>query len=114
MTVINIKRGDTKGVFVDTLTLNGTPVNLTGCTLLFLMRRKGKPLKSVQQTGLIVDPLGAAVQYQPILADVNQSGVYEQEWEVTFPSGQVLTFPNYAWNIVNILRDLGGVSGGPP
>lgn len=111
-TTINIKRGDTKGIFVDTLKLDGVAIDLTGSTLKFLMRRKEKPYKLVNQTGQIVAPIAAQVQYQPVLTDVDTSGVYEQEWEVTFPSGKILTFPNAAnegaYNIVNISRDLGG------
>jgi hypothetical protein len=115
--IINIKRGDTKGIFVDTLKLDGVPIDLTGSTLKFLMRRKEKPYKSVDQTGQIVAPVAAEVQYQPVVEDVDTSGVYEQEWEVTFPSGKILTFPNAsgegAYNTVNISRDLGGGGAAP-
>ena len=108
---INIKQGDTKGIFVDTLKLDSVPIDLTGSQILFLMRRRGKAYKHVSQTGTIISPLTGDVQYQPVAADVDTAGVYEQEWQVTFPSGKILTFPNAsgdgAYNTVNITRDLG-------
>lgn len=116
MATVNIKRGDTKGIFIDTPTINGVEVDLTGSTAKFIMRRRGKVAKVVNQVALIVaDPDATdprrTIQYQPILADIDEAGVYEQEWQVTFPSGKILTFPNGPtdgeFNTVNISRDLG-------
>jgi hypothetical protein len=110
MSTVNIKRGDTKGIFVDTLKLDGVPIDLTGSSLKFLMRRQEKPYKHVTQVAEIVAPILGDVQYQPVLDDVDTAGVFQQEWEVTFPSGKILTFPNAngAYNTVNITLDLGG------
>src|SRR3954470_5483824 len=99
MGTVNIKRGDTKGLFIDTLTINDVEMDLIGSTAKFIMRRRGKVAKVVNQAATIVlDPDATeprrTIQYQPILADVETEGVYEQEWQVTFPSGKILTFPN--------------------
>jgi hypothetical protein len=106
-----MKRGDTKGIFTDTLTLNSAPVVLTGCAVRFIMRRRGKPAKAVNQAAAIVSDIAGTVSYQPVAEDVDTEGVYEQEWQVTFPSTRPLTFPNgptgAEFNTVNISRDLG-------
>jgi len=107
-TTCNIKQHDTKGKFIDTLTLNGAPVPLSGVTeARFFMRRRTKPYKHVNALGNITDAPNGKVEYQPLAADVEQAGVFEQEWQITFASGLLLTFPNNGYNIVNILRDIG-------
>lgn len=112
METVRIKRGDTKGLFVDTLKVNGVPVDITGCTVRFIMRRVGKPTKLVNQLASITSPTTGDVQYQPVGSDVDTEGKYEQEWEVTFPSTRKLTFPNSdpaadaPYNTVLIARDL--------
>lgn len=111
LTSIKIKRNDTKGKFIDTLTLDGVPVNLTGCTIKFLMRRRGRSTGSnltISRTGAIAgDPTLGNVEYQPTATDVQLEGVYDHEWQVTFPDGKILTVPNFDFNTVEILRDLG-------
>lgn len=106
-----MKRGDTKGIFTDTLTLNTVAVDLTGCSVRFIMRRRGKPAKAVNQAATIVLAAAGTVSYQSVADDVDTEGVYEQEWEVVFPSTKKLTFPNgplgSEFNTVNINRDLG-------
>jgi hypothetical protein len=34
-------------------------------------------------------------------------GKFQQEWEVVYPTGKILTFPNDGYNIVKIIADLG-------
>lgn len=102
---IYIKRNDTKGKFVDILTINGIPINLTACIVSFLLR-KGSSV-SVKQLATITDPVSGAVEYQPLPEDVATAGEFQQEWEIIFPDTQILTVPNNTWNIVNILKDLG-------
>jgi hypothetical protein len=113
MSPVLIKRGDTKGKFIDLITLDGVPPNLTGCTAKFMIRRRGrdKPAQTIIQTAAIVYPPQTNpdrnIEYQPVLGDVDTEGVYDHEWQVTFPSGEILTFPNNRFNTVEILRDLG-------
>ena len=42
--------------------------------------------------------------YHPIPADVANIGKFQQEWEVTYPTNQILTFPNNGYNMVKIMR----------
>ena len=101
---INIKQHDTKGKFVDILMLNGVPINLAGCVVSFLMKKSGVAIK---QPAVIVNSSGGSVEYQPTAADVSKDGKYQQEWEIIFINGEILTVPNNTWNTVNILKDLG-------
>jgi hypothetical protein len=111
LTSIKIKRNDTKGKFIDTLTLDGVPVNLTGSTIKFLMRRRGRSpgsdLTLIRVGAIAGDPTLGNVEYQPTADDVQQEGIYDHEWQVTFPDGKILTVPNFDFNTVEILRDLG-------
>jgi hypothetical protein len=101
---IKIKQNDTKGKFTDVLLLDGSAVDLTGAAVSFLMKNADLAIK---RTAVIASPSTGAVEYQPIAADVAVAGVFRQEWEVIFPGGQILTFPNDSYNSVTILRDLG-------
>ncbi len=158
---VSIKQHDTKGKFTDVLKVGGVAVDLTDCTLSFLMKKTGV---AIRQAAVIVDTtpmtsgslvagrqykivtfvagddfsnVGAAsnasgvtftatgttpttwtngstlqalpgqVEYQPIAADVAIKGLFKQEWEVVFPGGEILTFPNDGYNTVNIWADLG-------
>jgi hypothetical protein len=105
MTTVNIKQNDTKGIFSDTLTVDGVPVNLTGCTVKFLLRKPG--IAVISQTATVAAALTGDVTYQPVLADVSKVGKYQQEWEVTFGDNRILTFPNGGYNTVIIGDDLG-------
>jgi hypothetical protein len=109
MKTVLIKRGDTKGKFIDTLTLDGVPINLTGCTVKFLLRRRGRDKEqlTINQVAVITDQPEGKVEYQPVAADVEVEGLYDHEWQVTFPSAEILTVPNSGFNTVEILRDLG-------
>jgi hypothetical protein len=105
MTTVKIKQHDTKGIFTDTLTVDDVAADLTGCTVRFLMR---KPGLLVAQAATIVPPgTNGNVSYQPVDSDVNETGKYQQEWEITFGDGRTLTFPNGEYNIVLIEDDIG-------
>src|SRR5580765_6545913 len=104
MTTVNIKQHDTKGIFTDTLKVDGVVVNLTGCTVRFLLR---KPGLTITQSATVVTPLAGDVSYQPVAGDVSETGKYQQEWEVTFGDSRILTFPNGDYNVVIIEDDLG-------
>jgi hypothetical protein len=94
VSTINMKRGDTKGIFTDTLTLNAAAVTsrdaLCGLSCVAAANRRKRSTRLRQSC-----PAAAGtVSYQPVAEDVDTEGVYEQEWQVTFPSTRILTFPN--------------------
>lgn len=104
MSRITITRNDTKPKFIDALTLNDAPIDLSGSTVKFLMKNESK---SVEGSATITSAVAGTVEYQPIAADVDTSGLYEQEWEVTFGDGKILSVPNGEKNVVRIIDDLG-------
>ena len=107
MTTSTFKQGDTKMVFTDTPTINGvamTPPQLVGCTVYWLMRTFDG-LTEYRNTATI-NPDGT-FSYAVTASDVATAGKFQQEWDLVFPGGQSLTFPNTGYNIVNILPELG-------
>lgn len=104
---ITVKQHDTKGKFTDVLTLNNQPIDLTDCDVLFLMKG-GKIALATSAT--VVDPIGGSVEYQPTSTDVATAGRFRQEWQITFPSGEILTVPNDSYNTITIMADLGPAS----
>ena len=105
MATITIKQHDTKIVFRDTPTIDGVAVpvgDFAGCTLKFLMKYRGVV---ISHAAVIT---GAGLfEYEPVPTDVENLGDWLQEWEVTFPSTKILTFPNGGYNTVKIIADLG-------
>jgi hypothetical protein len=113
MSTINSKRGDTARPITDVLTFNGAPINLTGCTVVLVI----KPVENqygnlslsspFRRNASILSPAtSGAVTYQPILADVNLVGEFLMEWEVTFPDTKIVTVPDNGFHIWNITPDL--------
>jgi len=104
-TTIITKQHDTQITFRDTPTIDGVavpPTQFAGCTLSFLL--KGA-IKVIKQTATI--NADGTFQYSPVAGDVDTIDKCQQEWEVVYPSGKILTFPNYGYNIVKIIADLG-------
>src|SRR5262252_56196 len=101
-TTSTIKRHDTKLVFTDVPTIDGVPLvagDLVGCTVSFLLKDTAGVIPPIKQTATIT---GATFSYSPVPSDVANSGKFEQEWEVVYPSAKILTFPNDKYNIVKI------------
>lgn len=105
MATVNIKQHDTSGLFTDTLTIDGTAINLTDADVFFLLR---KPGLIIRQEAEVVTEASGTVKYQVVEADVAITGKFQQEWEIVFSDDTLLTVPNDGYNIVNILHDLGG------
>lgn len=108
---IKIKQHDTKGKFIDTLMIDGEPVDLTDCVVSFMIKNSKFAIK---KDAVITYPLDQSdpdkrgkVEYQQLAGDVANKGVFNQEWEVVFPDTEILTFPNGKYNAVEILADLG-------
>jgi hypothetical protein len=109
MTTVITKQHDTKIIFKDTPTIDGvavSPPTFNGATLTFLLKDANLvPPFAVKQPA-VINPDGT-FQYQPLPTDVANAGDFQQEWEVVYPGGAILTFPNNGWNVVKIISDLG-------
>jgi len=102
---ITVKKGDTARVITDTLTLDGTAIDLTDATVLLIWKFNGTVSRT--RTATIVDAAAGEISYQLLEADVDTAGVVEFEWEITFGDDTVLTVPTDGVLTLGIVEDLG-------
>jgi hypothetical protein len=105
MAEITTKQHDTKITFRDTPKIDNvpvTPLSLSGATVSFILK---STTVAIKQAAVILGD--GTFSYDPLPADVAVTGDYQQEWEVVYPSGKILTFPNGDYNKVTIIADLG-------
>lgn len=67
------------------------PLDLTGCTVKFQMRKDDDRRFTVNNTATIVDAAGGRVRYQWGPNDLAVSGEYAIQWEVTYSDNRVQT-----------------------
>lgn len=81
--------GDTGPVLNGLIVQTGTttPVNLTGATVKFQMRKDNDRRYQVDAAGTIVNPTAGTVSYTWGANDLANPGEYLAQWEVTFASG---------------------------
>lgn len=108
---LDVKRGDVGVTFTDQLQAKnaaGTlvPFDLTGGTLLFLMRDvKNSGTINVSGAGTIAAGTIGICSYLSASGDLAARADCRQEWEWTKGS-QVLTFPSPGYNTIRIGEDL--------
>ena len=110
-----LKRGDTASRLQATLqNSGGTPVTVEAATVLLKMAPIAGGTLTVAGTA-VIDQVGSGtavggsmgcVHYNWATADTATAGLYAGEWEVTFQSGAVQTFPNSDPFLVHIVSDL--------
>jgi hypothetical protein len=103
--MIQIKQNDTARLFTDQLTLADENVDLTDATVVLIWHNQNTSAVT-RRDAEITDAQRGKVSYQPLEEDVSQAGVFDLEWEVTFPSGGVLTFPTSGYGKLRINADL--------
>ena len=109
-----LTRHDThEGPRVLLLDATGTPINLTGCTVRYSLRHlRTRVLKITRAATTLADQAisPGEVSYTLQAADVDTSGTYQEEWEVTYSGGTKETFPRGGEaQVVRILDDLDNV-----
>lgn len=100
MATFTISRGDTSPAL--RYALLPDTVDLTGATVVFNMR--GVLSRAPATVARLAPP---AVQYAWQAGDTDQPGLYRAEFEITYPGGQVETFPTGDVLAVHITDDLG-------
>lgn len=83
------------------------PVNLTGATVMFIMRPEGGGAVKVNTAATIVDATQGIVRYDWATGDTTTPGVYEGEFEV-ISSSKTRTFPTVSYIEIEIFADLDG------
>lgn len=105
MATFTTKRNDTFPIKATLEDADG-PVDLTGATVKFLMQDlQGNQV--VDASATITNASQGKVEYNWVSGDVDTAGEFEAEFEVTFSSGKVRTFPNEDYITVVIEEDKG-------
>lgn len=102
------KQHDRRPSIQATLTAGGSPVDLTGCTVKFIMAKASGGTAVVNAAAVIVDPTGGVVRYDPAAADTATTGSFQAEWQVTDAGGKSWTFPTLSYHSIAVVADLDG------
>lgn len=106
-TTVYLKRNDSKRRFRDQLIYDGSPLDLTGATVLFKLKNTASGSTALSASATIDTSRGTGwVYYDLLAANTGTAGTYRQEWEVTTSSSQIITFPDDGYNIVRIVEDI--------
>ena len=85
----------------------GNPVDLTGATVRFIMRKYGASTPTVATAGEVVPPAtNGEVRYEWVAGDLDIPGLYLAEWEVTYAADEIETFPADGYIHVWVREDL--------
>lgn len=82
---------------------NGSAVDLTGATLRINTQRPAQTGIKFTGSMSIVSAVAGTCAYVVQAGDFDETGKYYAEIQVTFGSGQVLTYPNI---VINVLPEL--------
>lgn len=103
----SIKRNDTRPILALTCYDGGSPFNLSGFTIVALMRlQTGGAPKINRKPCVAVNAAQGQIQYTFDTDDTDTEGAYYFEVEAT-NSGQIITFPTVGYFEVDVVEDLG-------
>jgi hypothetical protein len=79
-------QGDNRPNLIGTLTYptTGDPVDLTGCTVVFQMRKENDRRYTVNALATVISPLTGQVRYDWSANDLAVPGEYQAQFEITF------------------------------
>lgn len=107
MSDLVIRQGDTTPAFVQTLLdASGNPLDLTGSSVVFVMRAITAAAPTVEAAATINDPINGVVEYDWSTADTAVSGIYAAEFHVTDASGGTYTYPNNGYLEISVEQNL--------
>lgn len=97
------RRGDTWGGLAMTVTVNGSVVDLTGCSIRMQCRKKYTPIKVYELSTAsgdieLTDPTNGIFTILPKIVNFDASA-YNYDIQFTFPSGLVRTYVAGTWTI---------------
>lgn len=85
----------------------GTPFDLTGSTVKFIMLQRSTNTVKVNAAATITNSTAGAVTYSWTGTDTDTAGTYVGEFQVTLPSGKTRTFPERGYLYIDVQADLG-------
>lgn len=85
---------------------SGTPLNLTGAAVKFIMRAKTGGAPKVNTAAVIVDATAGSVRYDWTATDTNTAGSWQAEWQITWSDGKQQTVPTLTYHTIDVLADL--------
>lgn len=105
---IIIKRNDTEVNLKATLSNESGTVDLTDCSVRFIMSRRGAV--KVDKIALIQDQVTSKGLVWVVFGqgDTSEVGNFQAEFKVTFTDNRVETFPNDSYIPIEIKSDLAG------
>lgn len=105
---ITVRQGDTTPTFTATvLDANSNPLNLTGCTVKFVMRNLSSSLPTVNAAMTVVSASAGTVSYAWSATDTATPGLFMGEIHVTTTSsGATYTYPNVGYLSIEIEQNL--------
>ena len=83
----------------DTITIDGSPVDLTGASVKFMMREESSSTLKVNASATVVSAVGGQVRYDWAAADVDTKGEYRAWFRVTL-SGKDQDTPEFTVNFL--------------
>ena len=108
MADFSIKQNDTRPILELHLTLNGSPLDLTGAaSVKLLMASTPGGATTVTRPGTITTPASGITQFTFQAADTATVGMYNAEVEITWSAGAIETVPNADYISIEIVDDLG-------
>lgn len=108
MALHEIKRNDTRPYFPATLAFDDeTVADLTGATVRFIARRKDNGGVKIDSAAVITGATAGEVEYRFGIADTDEAGSFDCEWEVTYADASVQSFPTRGFDRLVVFGDLG-------
>ena len=102
-----IKQDDVGAPIIAVLNQAGAAVDLSTATgVLFLMRSRSTGAAQINAAATVTGAGSGEVTYTPVAGDLDTPGLFDAEWQVTFASGQVATFPSGGYTLINVVADL--------
>lgn len=102
----SLKAHDRKPSIQGALSVDGVAVNLTGCTVKFIMSTAPGATPKVNATAVIVTAVSGVFRYDWAAADVDTPGIYDGEVQVTYADGTKQSFPTLTYLSIDIVADL--------
>lgn len=97
--ITSLAVGATSPALTDILQLSGVPVNLTGGSVRFQMRRDIGASNVIDAVATIVSPTAGTVKYDWITSDTATEGIYYAWWKATLSSGLIHQSPEFRFVI---------------